>query len=93
MSLFEACAGCGHDIHRHFQDVTGKVQCVVVATGISRSGVSGIGWERHCDCADYYSEYAVAREAAKEADERQEKERMERFIKRALGGAPEGETK
>jgi hypothetical protein len=55
----ETCAGCGHTLGLHFQDVTGKARCLHVEHGES-SGVC-MPYHQQCDCVDYKSQRAERR--------------------------------
>lgn len=68
----EVCAGCEHDLSRHYNDVENTVRCLYVERGTSTSGIIGLPYEVHCDCKNY-------RSARRESAERQQREDDERF--------------
>lgn len=66
----DLCPGCGHLMSMHFRDVRGVARCLVVASGVSTSGIIGEPWSCGCDCQEFVSQRAVCK--AKEAAARQE---------------------
>jgi len=49
----EVCVGCGHSIGRHYSDPLNVVRCMVIESGVSHGGVSGMPWSKDCPCANY----------------------------------------
>jgi hypothetical protein len=68
------CAGCGHELARHYTALDGTARCLVVRSGHSSSGVIGIPWSQDCDCVNQRSESAIRvaeRDAYEEAGQRE----------------------
>ena len=73
----EACVACGHDIEMHFQNVLGKVRCLV-----TERGILGMQWETACDCTDYRSQQAEAKRRQDEEDRRRQKQWTDALVQR-----------
>ena len=83
------CAGCGHSLACHFRDVTGVVRCLWRRDGVTTSGVLGMQYAETCDCCDFTSKQAEAREAERKKEEEEKRQELcDAFLEKKRGTLP-----